>query len=81
MASQTKDAGFRQDLEKQAAAYRKLTAEPAKKLGLAPPPSKRNRTDYEAGAHPASFGVKDVTSTLWLRPRESSESSSWDCRA
>jgi hypothetical protein len=79
VASQTKDGGFRQDLEKQAAAYRKLTAEPAEKLGLAPPASKRKRTEDKAGAHPASFGVKDVR--LWLRPRESSESSSLDRRA
>jgi hypothetical protein len=42
MASETPDPSFRADLEKQAAAYRKLAAERARKLGLAPPPAKNS---------------------------------------
>ena len=37
MASETPDPAFRAGLEKQAAAYRKLASERARKLGLSPP--------------------------------------------
>jgi len=36
MAAETKDAAFRAELDKQAAAYRKLATERAVKLGLSP---------------------------------------------
>ena len=39
MAADERDATLKADLERQAAAYRKLAAERAKKLGLQPPPA------------------------------------------
>jgi hypothetical protein len=42
MASETPDPAFRAGLEKQAAAYRKLAGERAKKLGLPSPPPAKN---------------------------------------
>jgi hypothetical protein len=40
MASETPDPAFRAELEKQAAAFRKLATERARKLGLSPPPAR-----------------------------------------
>jgi hypothetical protein len=39
MAAEEKNPELKAQLERQAAAYRKLAAERAKKLGLQPPPS------------------------------------------
>jgi hypothetical protein len=39
MAADERDTNLKADLERQAAAYRKLAAERAKKLGLQPPPT------------------------------------------
>jgi hypothetical protein len=42
MAADDKNPELRTDLEKQAAAYRKLAAERANKLGLQPPPGAKH---------------------------------------
>jgi len=42
MAADEKNAGLKAQLQKQAAAYRKLAAERANKLGLRPPPGPEN---------------------------------------
>jgi hypothetical protein len=43
MAAGEPDASLKADLERQAAAYRKLAAERAKRLGLQPPPTPPKR--------------------------------------
>jgi hypothetical protein len=45
MAGEEKNPQLKAQLERQAAAYRKLAAERAKKLGLQPPPSGPKNTD------------------------------------
>ena len=42
MAADERKPDLKAELEKQATAYRKLAAERAKKLGMPPPPPKRN---------------------------------------